>query len=129
MLGAGQAWYSAVTPMTDFPVQNNNQHAMPLWAMIKLVGVETLADGLELAPHVAQLALRTTLLDLDARPGSLQGTWRPTGPGAKRLVVHAPANAQITAATLHGIPIQAQGNVVTFLPNAFPATFSLQFTP
>ena len=129
LLTAGESWYSPVTPMTDFPVQNNNQHAMPLWAMIKMAGVETLVDGLELAPHLPQLALRTALLDLDARPGQLTGTWRPTGQGARRLVVHAPVGTQIVAVTLNGEAVSAQGTAVTLLPTAFPAHFAVQFAP
>jgi len=127
--GPGMSWYSPATPMTDFPVQNNNQHALPLWAMLKLAGVETLADGLSLSPHLARFSLRTRLLDLDAREGVYSGTWRPTGPGATRLVLTAPAGTHLRSAMVNGQALQPSGDQATATPAQFPATFELRFSP
>ncbi|MFT3838063.1 MAG: hypothetical protein QM723_13840 [Myxococcaceae bacterium] len=119
--GPGMSWYSAATPMTDFPVQNNNQHAMPLWAMLKVAGVETLADGLQLQPH-GEVALRTQLLDLDYRGHTLKGTWRPPGAASKRLTFVG----SLTSLTVNGQTIAAGQNEVTVagFPVAFEATFA-----
>lgn len=120
--GPGMAWYSAATPMTDFPVQNNNQHAMPLWAMLKIAGVETLADGLQLKPH-GEVALRTQLLDLDYRGHTLTGTWRPTGTASKRLEFVG----ALMSLTVNGQTLPAGQN--TAMVASFPATFTATFAP
>ncbi len=129
MLGPGAPWYSAATPMTDFPVQNNNQHALPLFAMLKLAGVETLADGLELSPHLARFSLRTRLLDLDARDGSLSGTWRPTGTGSRRLAVDAPAGKTIASARFNGAAATVSGSRVETVAASLPLDFEVHFSP
>lgn len=48
--GPGGTWFSQVTPLTDFPVQNNNQHAMPILAAIRMAGIDATAQGLSIAP-------------------------------------------------------------------------------
>jgi hypothetical protein len=100
----GEAWFSPVTPMTDFPVQNNNQHALPLWAALKVAGVEATAAGLQLTPREpARLSLRSALLDLDRRPGKLSGAYRPLGP--RRVEILAPPGERILSAKLQGAPV------------------------
>ncbi len=99
----GQAWTSVVTPMTDFPIMNNNQHALPLFAALKVAGVEATALGLRLEPREPgrSLSLRTRLLDLDRRPGRVSGVYRPLGP--RRVEIVAPTGQRVLAATLDGV--------------------------
>ncbi len=98
----GQSWLSPVTPMVDFPTQNNNQHALPLFAMLKMVGVEASAAGLTLVPRIQgeRLSLRTALVDVNEREGSLEVAYRPT---SDRVLILTPrAGRTIQAATIDG---------------------------
>lgn len=101
----GESWYSQVTPMTDYPVQNANQHAMPLLALLRVAGLEATAAGVRVDPRIPgdTFSLRTALFDLDRRPGRIAGAYRPSGP--RSLVVAAPAGERIAAATLDGAPV------------------------
>lgn len=82
----GQAWWSQVTPMSDFPTMNNNQHAMPLYAALRLAGLRALGDGLSVEPRLPRdFSLRTQLVDLDVRAGLVRGVWRPV-PGVPRTL-------------------------------------------
>lgn len=75
----GEAWYSAATPMTDFPVQNANQHAMPILALLRVCGVEASATGLVIDPHApGDFSVKTSLLDLERKGQLISGTYRPT---------------------------------------------------
>ncbi len=100
----GQAWYSAATPMTDFPVMNGNQDAMPLLATLRVAGVDASATGLVIQPHVPgrDFALQTELLDLRVNGASIQGTYRPTREVPRTVEVRAPAGGTVVAATLNG---------------------------
>jgi hypothetical protein len=108
----GGTWYSAATPMTDFPVQNNNQHAMPLYAAIRVAGVSARADGLVVAPNVPDrtLAMKTALVDLDVRPrADAEGTtidvlYRPSGDALRTVRVVAPLGETIESADVDGSP-------------------------
>ncbi|MCC6648871.1 MAG: hypothetical protein IT374_25310 [Polyangiaceae bacterium] len=109
----GQAWFSPVTPMTDFPVQNNNQHTLPLWAALKVAGVEASAAGLRLEarPGAQPFALRTALLDLDRRAGRAAGAYRPLGP--RRLEVQAPPGERVLTALVDGLPRAVPGGATS----------------
>jgi hypothetical protein len=126
----GEAWYSAATPMTDFPVLNNNQHAMPLLALLRTCGIEASATGLVIEPHVigSTFSLSTALLDLSQRPGTIRGVYRPTGKLARTVEVRAPG---ITGATLNGAPvtITSGGASVVFTLSATPADFVVTTSP
>jgi hypothetical protein len=75
----GEAWYSPATPMTDFPVQNANEHAMPILALLRVCGVEASASGLVIDPHApGDFSLKTSLLDLERKGQRITGTYRPT---------------------------------------------------
>ncbi|HEY2366301.1 MAG TPA: hypothetical protein VGH87_07950, partial [Polyangiaceae bacterium] len=79
--GTGEAWYSAATPMTDFPVQNANQHSMPLLALLRVCGIEASATGLVIDPHApGDFSIETSLLDLERKGQLLTGTYRPATP-------------------------------------------------
>lgn len=101
---SGWAWKSQVTPMTDFPVQNNNYHAMPLFAALKLAGVEATAAGLTLSPRIPSrnFSLRTALLELSQRGTTLSGRYRPSGKSARALVLQAPKGEQVKSARANG---------------------------
>lgn len=122
----GEAWFSQVTPMTDFPVQNNNAHAMPLLAALRVAGVEATAAGLSLSPRVPsrKLALRTALLDLDLDGQRISGAYRPLG-GPRSVVVHAPAGERVATAELNGAPVSVAAganSVVLAVPAGAPGT-------
>lgn len=101
---SGWAWKSQVTPMTDFPVQNNNYHSLPLLAALKIAGVEATAEGLELSPRVPSrsFSLRTKLIELSQKGATLSGRYRPSGKTARMLVLHAPKGEQVKRACRNG---------------------------
>ncbi|MBI3201960.1 MAG: hypothetical protein HYZ29_10485 [Myxococcales bacterium] len=101
---SGWAWKSQVTPMTDFPVQNNNAHAMPLFAALKIAGVEASAQGLVISPRVPSrsFSLETAVIELSQRGASLTGRYRPSGKSARQLVLEAPEGEQVKRARVNG---------------------------
>ncbi len=103
----GETWFSPVTPMTDFPAMNNNQHAMPLFAMLRVAGLEATARGLRVAPRVPgrSFTLRTALCDVAQRGATIRGTYRPTGASARVLSVAAPPGEIVVSASLDGVPV------------------------
>ena len=123
----GQAWFSAVTPMTDFPVQNANQHAMPLLALLRTCGVDASSTGLVVDPHLADdFSLETALLDLSRRGQVVSGTYRPTST-PRSLEVRAPRGHTIAGATLGGasVPVAPGATSVTFDVTTSPAEFAV----
>lgn len=102
-VGPGATWFSAATPMTDFPTQNNNQHALPLLAALRVAGVEATDQGLRLSPSSWQrpFSLRTQLLDLSLEGSTLSGTYRPVSP--RRVEVVAPLGAHLVSARVNGV--------------------------
>jgi hypothetical protein len=106
----GEAWYSPVTPMVDFPVMNNNQHAMPMLAAIRVAGIDATARGLRIAPRVPGrvFSLRTHLVDLSQRGSVIRGTYRGLGAGSRRIEVDAPAGAIIESASVDGAAVSVQ---------------------
>lgn len=111
----GESWFSVATPMTDFPVQNNNAHAMPIYGAIRLAGVEAIADGVSITPRApAPFTLETELVDVALRDASLTIRYRPRGLAARRIRVAAPAGRTITGATQDGATIPASGSMAEF---------------
>ncbi len=104
---SGRTWQSQVTPMRDFPVQNNNQHTMPILAALRVAGIEANASGLVISPYVPgrKFSLQSGLVDVSQRGDTLDGSYRPTGNTARKLVVDAPAGEHVTKALLDGTPI------------------------
>jgi len=106
----GEAWSSVATPMTDFPVQNNNQHAMPLYAAIREAGVVATATGVRVAPRIpGDFTLVTNLVDVEARAQSLLVRYRPSGNAARDVVLEAPAGQIVTSASMNGAPVDLAG--------------------
>jgi hypothetical protein len=119
----GHAWFSALTPMTDFPVMNANAHAMPLLALIRLAGIEPLpgGGGLRIAPHVPgrTFSLDLPLLRLDVRPTGVRGEYRPIASGTR--VLEVVFDRPIAAATLDGAKVDVA-------PGASSVRFTLAMT-
>ncbi|MEZ4226091.1 MAG: hypothetical protein R3B13_34410 [Polyangiaceae bacterium] len=88
----GTAWASPVTPMTDFPTQNNNAHAMPLLAALRVFGVDAHAEGVVIHPPSVTPArsMDTALLQLTLGESSLSGEYRPTGKSPRKLTLEPP---------------------------------------
>lgn len=123
---SGWAWKSQVTPMTDFPVQNANYHAMPLFAALKIAGVEASAAGLVISPRVPSrsFTLATALVEISQRGASLRGRYRPGGTSPRQLVVQAPKGEQVKSARVNGkdlsVPAGAQSITATTDPKQTP---------
>ncbi|MEW5739078.1 MAG: hypothetical protein AB1938_09130 [Myxococcota bacterium] len=86
----GETWSSPATPMRDFPAQNNNLHALALFAALKAAGVDTSKDGLTIRPAGAAYELKSELLDLKWDGSRLEGIWRPKGMGTGSIEVRLP---------------------------------------
>lgn len=101
----GQAWLTAETPMTDFPVMNNNQHAMPLLAALRMAGVEATARGLRVGPKVPSrsFALRTELVDVEQEGDTLAVTYRPLADASRELVLEAPEGELLREVRCDGV--------------------------
>ena len=129
---SGQTWASQVTPMRDFPVQNNNQHTMPILAALRVAGVDATAAGLRIAPSTLgePFALRCRLLDLSLRGDQLSGSYRPTGQGGRTLTVVAPPATAIAAAVSGGVAlaIEDPSRISLSIP-ASGSTFEVTFVP
>lgn len=48
----GETFIHAVTPMQEYPIMNSNAHALPLLALIKLLGIEPNGTKLEIVPRL-----------------------------------------------------------------------------
>jgi hypothetical protein len=103
----GGTWFSPVTPMTDYPVQNNNQHTMPLYAAIRMAGVVATAEGLRVDPRVPDRAfsLSTRLVDVAQSPGRIEVVYRPLGHTTRRVEIAAPAGEVVEGAAIDGVPV------------------------
>jgi hypothetical protein len=127
---SGLAWASEVTPMKDFPVQNNNQHAMPILAALRVAGVDADADGARIAlPSASEpFALSCQLLDVRFEPPTLTVRYRPSGTSARKLRVVAPAGRRIVQAGYDGTLVTSneQSVVVEAAPDA---TLTVSFAP
>jgi hypothetical protein len=106
----GESWDSVVTPMVDFPVQNNNQHAMPMLAALRVAGIDAVATGIRIAPAVPsrQLALRSSLIDLTLRGNVIEARVRPTGTAPRAVTVIAPAGEVIESAVVNGVVVAVE---------------------
>ncbi len=127
----GEAWFSPVTPMTDFPAMNANAHAMPLLAALRVAGVEATARGLSLTPHVpgARFALATERIDLHQDGALLEGRYRPgKGTAPRILTIRAPNGGHVVEAAVDGQSVapSADGTYVD-LPVSEDQSFSARF--
>ncbi len=106
----GGAWASPVTPMTDFPAMNMNQHAMALLGLLRVCGVEPApkGDGLVIAPHVpgGRFVLDLPLLCLEVGPGRIAGEYRAAVEGIRTLYVRTPDGADDIQARVGGRQVE-----------------------
>ncbi len=109
---SGWAWKSQVTPMTDFPVQNANYHTMPIYAALKIAGVDATARGLRISPRVPSrnFALETRLVELRQAGSTLRGRYRPENGAPRELELVAPEGEHIVSARVNGAPVPVPGN-------------------
>ncbi|MEW6776321.1 MAG: hypothetical protein AB1405_08510 [Bdellovibrionota bacterium] len=47
----GETFVHPATPMREFPVMNTNQHALPLFSLLRAAGVETSPEGIVVTPR------------------------------------------------------------------------------
>ncbi|MCC6214654.1 MAG: hypothetical protein IT376_07280 [Polyangiaceae bacterium] len=117
---SGQSWKSLVTPMTDWPVQNNNVTALGMLAALRVAGIEATPEGLLVAPAVPpvagpggtperRLTLRARLVELELRGAVLRLRYRPTGDAPRRVEIVAPSGERVTAASIDGTPVSVTG--------------------
>ena len=93
----GYTWSSPVTPVTDFPVMNNNQHGMMLLGLLRVCGIEPAegGDGLKITPKIPhRYKLDLPMLALDVAPGRIAGEYRAFVDGERTLYIAVPDGAQ-----------------------------------
>ena len=117
--------------MVDFPIFNNNAHAMPLFALLRVVGVEADAKGLVLTPHLVgrSFSMQTELLDLAQRGNTLTGAYRIPFNVERTITVHAPPGYVLTSAKLDGQDVPVTPTLATLAVlahNGAPANFEIQ---
>ncbi len=101
--------------MTDWPVMNNNAHAMFLLGLLRVAGVEPAASGglrVQPATTPGRYTLDLPLLRIAVQAGQLDGVYRAATSGATRLTLVAPAGATLTEVKLRGV-VQTLGSGAT----------------
>jgi hypothetical protein len=109
----GETFQLNATPMTDYPVMNMNRHASPLFAALKMAGIDPRGDTVVIDPHLPfdTFAIRTPLLGVAYMPRATRGYYRPVAKGTFRFAVRPPA----------GLPTEP----IALSINGQPATFQL----
>ncbi len=133
---SGLAWKSQVTPMTDFPVQNNNYHAMPLLAALRMAGIEATATGIRVSPRIprSRYSLRTRLVELERDGNVIRGAYRPTSQRVRSVVLDAPPGKKLGSVHQNGklvpTPSGATQVTLTFEPAASSnLAFEVELSP
>lgn len=88
----GTTWASPATPMRDFPVMNQNMHAMALLALLRTAGISVEEDGaLAIMPidPMRSLVVDTPLLRVACDDGVIRGELRAVSRGHIALVIGA----------------------------------------
>jgi hypothetical protein len=101
--------YATDFGMTDFPVMNMHPHAVPLFALTKLIGAEFTPDGLTLAPAVPldSYSFRSPLLGLERTPKGYSGWYAPSGDGGEWTVwLQVPDANRFKYLKVNGIDMQ-----------------------
>jgi Glycosyl hydrolase 36 superfamily, catalytic domain/Glycosyltransferase family 36 len=120
---SGSTWKSVATPMTDWPVLNNNTHAMFLLGLLRVAGVEpATSGGLRVQPATTpgRYTLDLPLLRIAVQAGQLNGVYRAATSGATTVTLVAPAGATLTEVKLRGV-------VQTLASGATEATLKLGY--
>jgi hypothetical protein len=120
----GLAWKSQVTPMTDFPVQNNNYHAMPLLAALRMAGIDATASGIVVSARLPRdrYALRTRVIDLERDGHQIRGVYRPGGQKLRTLLLEGPAGTQLSNVRQNGQPVALPPGAASISLELDPAT-------
>jgi hypothetical protein len=73
----------------DFPVMNMHPHAWPLYSMLKLLGVEFSAQGVDFAPVLPkeEYAFASPLLEFAKTKQGYSGKYAPKAPGTWRVTI------------------------------------------
>ncbi|MCK6530429.1 hypothetical protein L6R50_23685 [Myxococcota bacterium] len=125
----GGTWSSEATPMTDWPVQNSNAHAMPLLALLRVAGLSPAeGGGLEIAPRVpgGRFTLETPLISLDVGPGRIAGTYRAAAAATTTLEVAL--GEGVWTARVGDVPVDvADGAAAVRLPIDLEAGEEVEF--
>ncbi|MAU13370.1 MAG: hypothetical protein CL607_26360 [Anaerolineaceae bacterium] len=85
------------TPMMDFPVMNNNQHAMTLLALLRVCGIEAHESGagIRIRPQTpTHYELDVPLIKLDVSPERISGIYRAQNDGRCDLFVRLAADSE-----------------------------------
>jgi hypothetical protein len=94
-----------VTPMTDFPAMNNNQHAMALLALLRVCGIEPTkaGDGLRITPKIPErYTLDLPLIKLEVTPNRIAGVYCAHNAGTRNLYIRLPSGASSVQVTVSG---------------------------
>ncbi len=133
---SGRAWKSQVTPMIDFPVQNNNAHAMPLLAALRIAGIDATATGLAVAPRgtAHPFTLVTRVIELSVSDSRVAGRYRPTGKSPRTLSLSAPPGRGIASLIAGGQNVNPSGAGSTVTLQVDPTTedgleFEMELSP
>jgi hypothetical protein len=100
---ACRSWYSTnpsqcgVGLSTSYDTQIMHQPAWSLFDAIKLAGIEPVADGYRIAPHLPldRFSLRLPVVGIASAPGSLRGYVRPEAGGTLRMHVAPPPGSTV----------------------------------
>ncbi|MCA9668263.1 MAG: hypothetical protein KC503_21875 [Myxococcales bacterium] len=97
---SGRSWSSVATPMQDWPVMNQNAHAMYLLGLLRAAGVEPRGRGLEIRPNAAapDATLELPLLRLSKRGDSARGEYRALTDAELTLTLRAPQGYRLVEA-------------------------------
>ena len=88
----GETFVQPATPMAEYPVMNSNAHALPILALLRVLGIETSRDGIVINPTLARAApwrLDTPLLTVSFDGEQISAAARPPGrsPNPPRVFV------------------------------------------
>ncbi|MCC6144312.1 MAG: hypothetical protein IT368_10945 [Candidatus Hydrogenedentes bacterium] len=88
----GETFNLNATPMSEYPVMNMNRHAGPLFALIRLAGIQPDGEGLTIDPRVPfdEWQLELPLLGIRYGKEKIAGYYRGYRQGEVKLKVRVP---------------------------------------
>jgi len=128
----GETFQLNATPMTDYPVMNMNRHANPLFAALKMAGIDPRGDTIVLDPHLPfdTFAIRTPLLGVAYDARAVRGYYRPVAAGTFHFAVRPPAAAVGSSSRSTEITLHIDGQPAPFqLDETGRLRFTAQATP
>ncbi|MBI5526594.1 MAG: hypothetical protein HY897_09680 [Deltaproteobacteria bacterium] len=115
----GETFLHLATPMVDFPVMNSNQHAAPLLALIKSLGMTPTRDGLTIAPlwKTRPFVLRTPLVGVAYTKNDAAVYYRPPVDSGEILIrMMPPKPGAGWTVRVNGTPVQTALDASGLLP-------------